>query len=568
MAAHERLFGQKPTNSHSLHSRLAEALPKGYAFNLYHVSTPPVKSEALCSAPPGEQPDRTYCESHFLAASVNTGTAAADHHGQVLVFAVEVLIYSTTYSTMLFVSKADSTGYFHLLNLPKGSASPIKRICSIFLGYLVEQRKRRGVQIIVSLFARAQDQYLFPGSVDNVGKHVLDDRGLIRWWCRVLDPLVKGHSKIEVTKETEETTSYGQLLVPGLDQYETMQLLPVGRGYGQSRTGWTIGHPLQELSRHALDIPPRCLIPHFPDDPKARFLDELDEEASGSQGLSRRGQWRSVSTLDQFWEMMAFRQECSAGRMVGFIWVVFPVESRPEALRDGLISSQSSILTGVGESPIDDTSPPASQSSVTPGTSVTASSQVVPNPSLFASQGVGKKTTISGRSRSSDKKKWKKLSGPIVPRQPRFKTENRSYSVDVPSETPYYIWPADSRGQAVLESKGYQRINEILHRLDFSDLSLAKASTSRWISEVQSEATRPRMKHFGVTIHGTAEVLKSNGEEKTSVTKLCAGLVRKKRKAGSTEAAVDPNRVERKASENVPQVNVLGAGMIRKKIKP
>lgn len=169
----------------SLTDGLAEVLPKGYNFKLYHVSTPPTKTSAIYSPPPGTRPDRTYCESHFLTVSIDAPAKTLDAidkgSSELLVYAIEVLIYSTAFSTTFFVSKADSTGYLHLLNLPQGTSSPIKTTISTFLEHLVQKRRRPGIPSIVSLFARAQDQYLFPGSVDNKGKHVLDDRGLVRW---------------------------------------------------------------------------------------------------------------------------------------------------------------------------------------------------------------------------------------------------------------------------------------------------------------------------------------------------------------------------------------------------
>jgi len=119
-------------------------------------------------------------------------------------------------------------------------------------------------------------------------------------------------------------------------------------------------------------VPPRCLIPHFPDDPKSRFLDELDDEMSRSQAKAS-GEWKTVKSLDVFWEMMAFRQECSAGRMVGFIWVVFT----PEIVDDvgEPPASQASIQSSV----MDDTHDPTrrynfeGQDSFTPNTSFTTS---------------------------------------------------------------------------------------------------------------------------------------------------------------------------------------------------
>ena len=170
-----------------LQRHLAAVLPESHTFTIHHISTPPSKCSALYSAPPNERADRTYCESHFLTVSIDSPTTTSTSSkttskplNKVIILGLEVLIYTTAFSTTIFVSKADSTGYLQLLKLPKGTPSPIREICSAFIDYLVESRKRNEVQLIVSLFARAQSQYLFPGSVDNPGKHVLDDRGLIK----------------------------------------------------------------------------------------------------------------------------------------------------------------------------------------------------------------------------------------------------------------------------------------------------------------------------------------------------------------------------------------------------
>ena len=200
-----------------LRRRLEAVLPKGHQFGIYHLSTPPSKSAPLCSAPPKERPDRTCCESHFLNVAINVPVSEqkSTSHKKLLVFGVEILIYTTSYTTTLFVSKADSTGYLHLLNLPKGTPSPIREVCAAFISHLAEKRRRRGKQLIISLFARAQNQYLYPGSIDYSGKHVLDDRGLVKWWCRVLSPILE--SPPSGTLPPWKSTR-GYLVVPGLDQ--------------------------------------------------------------------------------------------------------------------------------------------------------------------------------------------------------------------------------------------------------------------------------------------------------------------------------------------------------------
>jgi len=533
----------------TLKQLLAEVLPTGATFGLYHVSTPPTSTSAIYSAPPGERPDRTYCESHFLAVSVypKGNAASSEASDEVLVFAIEILIYSTAYSTTLFVSKADSSGYLYLLNLPKGSPSPLKEISSTFLTYLVERRRRPGIPTIVSLFARAQDQYLFARSIHNKRKHVLDDRGLVRWWCRILDPLLNDRER----KNWKHI--HGYLTVPGLDTYEAKSFLPPM----SATKNWSVGHPLKEISRFA-DAPPRCLVPHFPDDPKSRFLDELDDELSGSQGKDN-GQWKSVKSLDTFWEMMAFRQECSAGRLVGFIWVVFTPKSSEET-RDVPNSlpfdSQLSFTSTLTEDDSLAELPRSSRPGVSPGTSVAPST------------GSGSPVKIRRRpiSAQSPRRVAKKLalSGPVIPRQPRVKTHNRKQKATKPEITPYYIWPADSRGQVVLEEKDYRRFHELLLCLDFANVKLAQEATKRWTSEVLA-GSPVEAQHWGTSVVGTKEPVVKTAAGTDGVTTLSLGLVRKKRKGVGEAVAAEASAVEAKAA--TLQVNILGAGMVRKKAK-
>lgn len=540
MAAHERLSLHTSIAQYILTDQLAKVLTKGATFKLYHVSTPPSRSPALYSAPPGERPDRTYCESHFLAASINTGSNAVkdgiEQGSEVLVYGLEVLIYSTAFSTTFFVSKADSTGYLKLLNLPKGSPSPLKDISATFLSHLIERRKRPGTRSILSLFARAQGQYLFPGSSDNKNKHVLDDRELIKWWCRVLNPLLETDKDIRVTT-TDDSKSWesirGYLKVPGLDDHDIKSYIPRVRE-PSAHTLWTVGHPLQNLSRYNA-VPPRCLVPRFPDDPKSRFLDELDNELSISQGKAVNGEWRSVKTLDQFWEMMAFRQECSAGRLVGFIWIVFAPLLRPQVEDLESAGSQTSVASTTSGVPDDGDMlpdlPNLPHATFTPDTSFAASSQIRPTSSPYKSRRA--KLDFSEHAVASTKskpRKKKRLSGPILPRRPRVKTQNRLYSLERPEKTPYYIWPPDSRGQIVLDEKDYSRMTELLLRLDFTNIDLAIGSTARWISEVRSGPSTNAGNGWGTPVTGTKVFEVKNEDSRSGVRTLNVGLVRKKRK--------------------------------------
>jgi regulator of Ty1 transposition protein 109 len=559
MGAHEKSIPTSSIASSTLLEQLATVLPKDINFNIYHLSTPPTRTSALYSAPPGARPDRTYCESHFLSASIRRHTQDdASEETDILVFAIEILIYSTAYDTTLFVSKADSTGYLHLLNLPKGTPSPLREISATFLQYLLEQRRRPNTRSVISLFARAQDQYLFPGSVEYSGKHVLDDRGLVRWWCRVLNPLVESSP----SKSSQWDSVRGYLIVPGLDAHETRSYIPKG-----AKAPWTIGHPLCEISRYSGGVPPRCLIPHFPDDPKSRYLDELDDEISKGQN-SDSGQWKSVKSIDQFWDMMAFRQECSAGRLVGFIWIVFmpSIQHQPT---ESILGDSQATFTSVGSQSTWDVNASfleAPTPALTPATSFYASSQVQPlsSPVKWRDQEAPVASQQSVRSSKPSTPKKKKLSGPIIPRQPRIKTENKNYLLERPESTAYYVWSPEARGQVIVEESDYKRVTELLLRLDFANLELATSSSSRWINEVRSGAWGSMKEAWGQKVTGTKITEVHNAAGAPGANILNMGLVRKKRKISADEPKESPPGT---TNGGAPQVNVLSASMIRKKVR-
>lgn len=569
------MFNQQHADS-ELHSRLAAVLPKGHKFSIYHISTPPTKTDAIYLAPPDERADRTYCENHFLAISIDAPVLSqspnetdqssdGSSRKQVLVLGIEIFIYTTAFTTTLFVSKADSTGYLHLLKLPKGTPSPIREIPAVFISFLIEKRRRRDAQFVVNLFARAQDQYLFPGSVDHGSKHVLDDRGLIKWWCRVLNPLLESPPKGTVTPG-KRIKAY--VVVPGLDTYETRAFVPRS-GVSSS---WSFAHPLERISHYTREfdwVPPRCLIPHFPDDPKSRFVDELDEEAAKSAAMKSAGTWKSVKTLDMFWEMMAYRQECSSGRLTGFIWVVFDdeddiAEAPAGAQAVGTIASERT-------SQVPETPKKQRIVNVTPTSTPRKlfRSKMDPPPG-------------QPQRKKHDKKKQKtKLRGPIIPRKPRIKTEQHNYLADRPTTTAYYYWPPQGRGERLVGETDYKRMVDLLLNVEFSNLEKAISSTRRWVGEVgmghkwghtvtgtRALPLQPQDgAALGTPVNNLSNLVKrkrtdSTGQGKedqaNKVNVLDAGLVRRKSKE-ETEAKIEP--------EAAPQVNVLSAGLVRKKPK-
>ncbi|UKZ70673.1 uncharacterized protein TrAtP1_011645 [Trichoderma atroviride] len=582
-----------------LRGRLAAVLPKGYKFGIHHVSTPPTKVDALYSAPPGERPERTYCEKHFLSVSIDAENSSSDastsentpeqaaQRKRVLILGIEIFIYTTARSTTLFVSKADSTGFLNKLQLPKGAPSPIREVCATFVRYLVDKRRRKDVQLVVSLFARAQDQYLFPGSIEYSGKHVLDDRGLVKWWCRVLDPIVESppRGSLSAWRNTK-----GYLLIPGLDAYETRAFIPRRAG---ATSSWVLSHPLERISHYSREfdwVPPRCLIPKFPDDPKCRFRDELDDEVTKTKAMKTTGSWKSVKTLDMFWEMMAFRQECSSGRMTGFIWVVFD-DLDDESKQDGSdivsVSSASVVTSALSGAP----ETPRKQRTLSNVTPATTPRRLFPSKS---DQSGGTPTKSKRDSELEDKKSKKrkaakikrKLRGPIKSRQPRIKTKQRNYLLDKPVSTAYYYWPHHGRGERIVDETDYKRMHELLLRLDFATLDKATGSTRRWLSEVglgsrwgfDVTGTRELAAASAETTEGGAAPVNnlsglvkrkrsdtvgdgSQGEAASAgVNVLGGGLVRKKPKQGEGEG-------DGGVADTTPPVNVLSAGLVRKKQK-
>jgi regulator of Ty1 transposition protein 109 len=519
--------------------------------------------------------------------NASTQSASGDEGGSgsgLLVYAIEILVYTTIGLTTLFVSKADSTGYLHLAK-PLGSPSPFKVISTTFLSHLVDARQRSGIKLVVSLFARAQDQYLFPGSVENSGKHVLDDTRLIKWWCGVLDPVLRESltepkdKALSGSEERDENAKIakGYLVVPGFDKYETMPLLPSSvKTDPPNDKRWANGHPLLQISNTS-DAPPRCLIPRFPDDPKARYLDELDDEIAESYGAQVRstdvdykdlGRWKSVQSLDQFWEMMAFRQECSAGRMVGFIWVVFDPVQQP-ATGNGNTTTESWLpqATNINKGVIKEnvvTYPHQLQTrdlpyvSQKPGLVHTGShEQLSANSPFSLSQAGGSvnRPTSPLSVTGSGGRKTRKLTGPIYTRQPRVKvSSSRSASSSLPSHTPFYTWPIGSRGEIVLDEKEYRRVNDLLLRLDFSDETLARGSTKRYIDEVSVIAgLEGRQRTWGDVVVGRKDIM-STSEERANFLSVVG-----KANASCEETSTPIN------SDRAP--NILGGGLVRKRPK-
>ncbi|KAL7276589.1 hypothetical protein RUND412_000392 [Rhizina undulata] len=523
---------------------MSSALTSNLNLSLYHLSTPPVKTNPLFSAPPGKKAPTTTLESHFLAVS----------HDSVLIFAIEVLVYVTvrTGERTFFISKADSSGY-----LPSSASSficpetgarksTLRTVATAFIHYLFKGFREADpkAKATISLFARSQTQYLFPDSASNTAKHVLTDRGLIAWWCKVLDPILQEYT----AEATEKAKAY--CLVPGFDRSETRAMFPKEIS---GKAKWIDGHPMKISP--AKDITVREVIPHFPDDPKARFLDELNgDEVDGKKGGKRAQGWKNVKTVGQFWELMSFRQECSLGRCVGFLWVVvqgqenmkidtIEEDSKDLERRPLPVLSPLDIAQGTPEPFFD-----------TPKAATPLSTTFAEPPLLSREQTPASQPTPSSSFTSPKKRASPSSPGPSSPRKKR-----RGSTPTIQPQKPPVVNPA-----MILDEKAYQRtIDSLLYHTDFGDLEKAKTSGRKWLKGVllglkgkfQGEVRDEW--DWGETITGKLAVAENKPEENQSLAETINVLaVRKK-----------PKSDEGTEKKDVGVVKVLGAGLVIKKLK-
>lgn len=366
----------------------------------------------------------------------------------------------------------------------------------------------------------------------------------------MLEPVLQAGSTWRASSHTSRnrgSTASAYLRVPGCDVHETRAFFPasIRRAASSHAPKWhACRDPLLLLLNRSPTFPERCLIPRFPDDPKSRFVDELDEELTESpvQGKgkespskgSRPGRWRSVRSLEQFWELMAFRQECSSGRLVGFLWGVFEPEE------GGMRERRREQDGFAGNAPV---SPTRKAALATP-----AHSQ--------KNEGSSSHQRISSMSSSSP---------------PPASTLDGSSFRHRPEKTAYFFWPTSTRGTIVLPRKHYDRANKLLLHLDYATLDVAVESTKRWVEDVAMCAGKKD--GWGVEVVGEKELPIVDGgdgrEEKAGdggggVNMLGAGMVRKKKR--SAEEEVGGGEAE-DGEAGGGGVQVLSAGLVRKKPK-
>src|SRR5260370_3999739 len=286
---------------------------------------------------------------------------------RVFVCAIESFLYSipSTSSAILYVSKVDTTGQGTVRPNPTGA------LVQAFLQYYASPETRPAPNIWIQLFARSQNQYIFPNSAEYLGKRVLRDMKLCKWWKDIFE---------KVAQRNDPNWVRLYYLLPWMPSLEALASLNNSLLGTSASYPWTYSHPY-----HQTDVVPPCggnwlesdslsiaqLIPSFNDDPKARFLDEIactrsesteaivipkdfptsprplkrvkTTEVKENEGSSKTRSASALSSrksstnpaspisqkalaavaVDEFWERMAFRQECSQGAVTRFFTDIF-----------------------------------------------------------------------------------------------------------------------------------------------------------------------------------------------------------------------------------------------------
>jgi regulator of Ty1 transposition protein 109 len=140
------------------------------------------------------------------------------------------------------------------------------------------------------LFTRSEGQYLFPESMKNSGKHILDGSKLLKWWLKNIEKVI-----------SDKWTNPKKFLdVLNLENREIQRYFP--------NNGWSVGNVYTDSSN--INDPAIYHIPLLPDDPKGRFLEHLVVE----------GRAKKVNA-SRYWQELAIRQEFRFGAIVGLIGV-------------------------------------------------------------------------------------------------------------------------------------------------------------------------------------------------------------------------------------------------------
>ena len=335
-----------------------------------------------------------------------SSTLAQELLQPVLLVALQAQVYTlpATSTTVIYIAKADSSSY--PLPAVLGRKPYVRTLISAFLAHYLAPATRPTARTFVQLFARSQAQYLFPDSGDNAGKRILTGEKLCRWWKAALEEAVARSRAGVGAQDDDLRLSY---VLPGMAKYEASLMVgPTTEAYPWSYgmrdlpsmfppSSLPASAPAADgpsSEEPARDVSLGEIIPTFEDDPRTRFLTDLalpagaaptplsaslsggiskpclaedDDGVSGSSqepssvkarhtalrasaSMARRekASARLANTTEEaFWELLAFRQECSLGQTVGYFSLYSATPSAPvtTAVSTELASIPSALLS-------------------------------------------------------------------------------------------------------------------------------------------------------------------------------------------------------------------------------
>ncbi|CCK70929.1 H3 histone acetyltransferase RTT109 KNAG_0F02650 [Huiozyma naganishii CBS 8797] len=328
-------------------------LPVGEEFQLLQLQSNPAEVPALFTARRSAGRNKTTVKTqHFFALC----------HAERVVFALEVYCYVTLGGRdgrperLLFVSKADTNGYAQCRFSAGGVTRALLRyVLAINPEYYLQRvkplkrkfsgtDKRKLVVGAVStgnalkiladriealttpettdrdrfyttsaldnpqecvtklcLFTRPADHYLFNGSAQNSGKHRMNGQQLLDWWLHILDNIL--------CEQFEQSTTHACLRVPGEEPVRIRRHLR-----DCQFANWTVG----DIFGGSGDSPAVYHVPLFPDDPKSRFLHQLESENRLTN-----------TTLTNFWTELQERQEFKLSVLVSVVGISGSTKDAP-----------------------------------------------------------------------------------------------------------------------------------------------------------------------------------------------------------------------------------------------
>ncbi|KAJ2613286.1 hypothetical protein H4S08_002292 [Coemansia sp. RSA 1365] len=316
------------------------ALPAGNEFNVRVVHTADTSVKSLtphCRKRSHFHAENTFSRRVMVLVSQGDCLVAGLEAREFVTLLVEIddaRVARERISVDTCIEKLDTSGML-------SSRMPVAR--QMIAGYLCSLQKYRKTLAVstvgVHLFARAQHEYLFAKSQDNLNKYILDDFALIKWWQRTItsaltyamshlsyslqDSATRSSGTSAVTRKCSSETAIGYCVIPGAEPNNTYAFTGMqadtanatSNEHADTKTAgsveWKWGLP------YSSDTVAHDCVLQFPDDPITRLLSEPHSRS-----------WSVAMLL----EMLSVGEECGSGHRAAYISAWLPVKSVAEEL--------------------------------------------------------------------------------------------------------------------------------------------------------------------------------------------------------------------------------------------